>query len=85
YVEGEAILMHANLEGLIISTGSACYSQGLEPSHVIRAIGGTYEDSHGSIRLSLSKWTSEEEVKSTVDIIRRAVEKLRRLSPLARR
>ncbi|MEM2210548.1 MAG: cysteine desulfurase family protein [Nitrososphaerales archaeon] len=84
YVEGEAILMYANLEGLIINTGSACYSQKLEPSHVIRAIGGTYEESHGSIRLSLSKWTTKKEVESAVEIINRAVKKLRSFSPLVK-
>lgn len=82
YVEGEAVVMHANLEGLIINTGSACYSQRLEPSHVIRAIGGTYEESHGSIRLSLSKLTTKEEVESAVEIINKAVKKLRSFSPL---
>jgi cysteine desulfurase len=85
YVEGEAILMRLNLEGLIISTGSACYSQKLQPSHVIKAIGGTHEEAHGSIRLSLSKWTTEDEVREASRRVRGVVEALRRLSPLGHR
>jgi len=85
YVEGEAILMRLNLEGLIIITGSACYSQKLQPSHVIKAIGGTHEEAHGSIRLSLSKLTTEDEVREASRRVRRVVEALRSLSPLGHR
>jgi cysteine desulfurase len=85
YVEGEAVLMHLDLRGLIVNTGSACYSQKLEPSHVIRAIGGSLEESHGSIRLSLSKWTTKEELAYAAETIKQVVEKLRQLSPLGRK
>ena len=85
YVEGEAVLMHLDLRGLIVNTGSACYSQKLEPSHVIRAIGGSLEESHGSIRLSLSKWTTKEELAYAVEKIKEVVDKLRDLSPLGRK
>jgi len=85
YVEGEAILMHLDLRGLIVNTGSACYNQRLEPSHVIRALGRTLEESHGSIRLSLSKWTTKEELTYATETIKEVVEKLRRLSPLGRK
>jgi cysteine desulfurase len=85
YVEGEAVLMHLDLRGLVVNTGSACYSQKLEPSHVIRALGGTLEESHGSIRLSLSKWTTKEELAYAAETIKEVVKKLRDLSPLGRK
>jgi cysteine desulfurase len=85
YVEGEAILMHLDLRGLVVNTGSACYSQKLKPSHVIRALGGTLEESHGSIRLSLSKWTTKEELTYAAETIKEVVKKLRDLSPLGRK
>ena len=84
-VEGEAILMHLDLRGLVVNTGSACYSQKLEPSHVIRALGGTLEESHGSIRLSLSKWTTKEELAYAAETVKDVVGKLRELSPLRRK
>ena len=80
YVEGESILLHCDLRGLVFSTGSACYSQELLPSHVIRALGGSFEDAHGSVRLSLSKWTTEEEIVKAYEIIKDVVEKLREIS-----
>ncbi len=80
YVEGESILLHCDLRGLVFSTGSACYSQELLPSHVIRAIGGSFEDAHGSVRLSLSKWTTEDEIVKAYEIIKDVVEKLREIS-----
>jgi cysteine desulfurase len=85
YVEGEAILMHLDLRGFIVNTGSACYSQKLEPSHVIRALGGTLEESHGSIRLSLSKWTTKEELAYAAETVKEVVKKLREISPLGRK
>jgi cysteine desulfurase len=84
-VEGEAVLMHLDLRGLVVNTGSACYSQKLEPSHVIRALGGTLEESHGSIRLSLSKWTTKEELAYAAEAVKEVVGKLRELSPLRRK
>jgi len=85
FVEGEAILMHLDLRGLVVNTGSACYSQKLEPSHVIRAIGGTLEESHSSTRLSLSKWTTKEDLTYATETVKQVVETLRAHSPLARR
>jgi cysteine desulfurase len=85
YVEGEAILMHLDLKGLVVNTGSACYNQKLEPSHVIRAIGGTLEDSHSSTRLSLSKWTTKQELSYATETVKQVIETLRAQSPLARR
>lgn len=85
FVEGEAILMHLDLRGLVVNTGSACYSQKLEPSHVIRAIGGTLEESHSSTRLSLSKWTTRQDVAYATETVKQVVETLRAHSPLARK
>jgi cysteine desulfurase len=85
FVEGEAILMHLDLKGLVVNTGSACYSQKLEPSHVIRAIGGTLEESHSSTRFSLSKWTTKEDIAYATETVKQVVETLRAHSPLARK
>lgn len=85
FVEGEAILMHLDLKGLIVNTGSACYSQKLEASHVIRAIGGTLEESHGSTRFSLSKWTTRDELAYATETVKQVVETLRAHSPLAKK
>ncbi len=85
FVEGEAILMHLDLKGLVVNSGSACYSQKLEPSHVIRAIGGTLEESHSSTRLSLSKWTTKEDLAYATETVKQVVQTLRAQSPLARR
>lgn len=80
YVEGESILLHCDMRGLVFSTGSACYSQDLLPSHVIRGIGGSFEDAHGSVRLGLSKWTTEEEITQAYEILKDVVIKLREIS-----
>jgi cysteine desulfurase len=85
FVEGEAVLMHLDLRGLVVNTGSACYSQKLEPSHVIRAIGGSLEESHSSTRLSLSKWTTRDDLAYATETIKQVVETLRAQSPLARK
>ncbi len=84
YVEGESILLHANMKGLIINTGSACYSQDLEPSHVILAIGGSFEEAHSSTRLTLSKWTTKDEIIYAAKTLKEIVERLREISPLTR-
>jgi len=81
-VEGESILLQADARGLIVSTGSACYSQNLEPSYVIMAIRKKYEYAHGSIRLSLSRYNTEEDVVEAVKILKEVVESLRKISPL---
>lgn len=82
YIEGEALLMHLDLHGICISTGSACSSKSLEPSHVLIAMGRTHEQAHGSVRFSLSKYTTKEEIDFTIKKVREAVEVLRKLSPL---
>jgi cysteine desulfurase len=80
YVEGESLLMA--LKDVAVSSGSACTSASLEPSYVLRALGRNDELAHSSIRITLGRFTTEEEVKYAADLIRRKVEKLRELSPL---
>jgi len=82
FVEGESILLNLDLEGICVSTGSACSSSSLEPSHVLLAMGLSHEQAHGSLRLSLGKWTTEEEIDRVLDILPRIVAKLRAMSPL---
>ncbi|MBW2218955.1 MAG: cysteine desulfurase NifS [Deltaproteobacteria bacterium] len=81
YVEGEAILLMMNELGICASSGSACTSGSLEPSHVLRAMGIPYTAAHGSIRFSLSKYNTDEEVDFIIKNIPPIIEKLRQLSP----
>jgi len=80
YVEGESLLMA--LKDLAISSGSACTSASLEPSYVLRALGRNDELAHSSIRFTMGRYTTEEEIDRTIKYVRTAVEKLRALSPL---
>lgn len=80
YVEGESLLMA--LKDLAISSGSACTSASLEPSYVLRALGRNDELAHSSIRFSMGRYTTAEEIDITIEHVRKAVEKLRELSPL---
>ena len=80
YVEGESLIM--SLPDLAVSSGSACTSASLEPSYVLRALGMNDELAHSSLRFSIGRFTSEEDVDQAVASVRTAVEKLRELSPL---
>jgi cysteine desulfurase len=80
YVEGESLLMA--LKDLAISSGSACTSASLEPSYVLRALGRNDELAHSSIRFTIGRFTTEEDIDYTIDHVRTAVSKLRELSPL---
>jgi cysteine desulfurase len=80
YVEGEALLM--GLKGLAVSSGSACTSASLEPSHVLKALGVGDELAHSSIRYGLGRFTTEEEVDYAAKITVEAVNRLREMSPL---
>tara|TARA_B100002052_G_scaffold284887_1_gene297209 strand:- start:586 stop:1800 length:1215 start_codon:yes stop_codon:yes gene_type:complete len=80
YVEGESLIM--SLPDIAVSSGSACTSASLEPSYVLRALGMNDELAHSSLRFSIGRFTSEEDVDQAVDSVRTAVEKLRELSPL---
>ena len=80
FVEGESLVMA--IKDVAVSSGSACTSASLEPSYVLRSLGRSDELAHSSIRFTLGKYTTEEEIDYTVDLIRRKVAKLRELSPL---
>ncbi len=82
FIEGEGLLINLDLEGVAVSTGSACSSGTLEPSPVIRALGVNDELARGSIRFSFGKDNTEEDVDYTVEVLSQAVERLRALSPL---
>ena len=80
FVEGESLIMA--VKDIAVSSGSACTSASLEPSYVLRALGRNDELAHSSIRITLGRFTTEEEVNYAAQLIRRKVEKLRELSPL---
>lgn len=83
-IEGESLLLLLDDEGICASSGSACTSGSLDPSHVLLAIGRTHEIAHGSLRLTLSEQTTEEEIDYTIDAVTRAVARLRSMSPVWR-
>ena len=80
FVEGESLIMA--LRDLAVSSGSACTSASLEPSYVLRALGRNDELAHSSIRFTIGRFTTLEEIDYTIELVRAAVEKLRDLSPL---
>jgi len=82
FVEGESMILNLDLQGICASTGSACSSSSLEPSHVLLAMGLSHEQAHGSLRFSLGKWTTEEEINRVLEVLPRIVTKLRAMSPL---
>ncbi|MEM5868886.1 MAG: cysteine desulfurase family protein [Candidatus Aenigmatarchaeota archaeon] len=81
WIEGEAIILRLDSFGIAASTGSACSSRSLEPSHVLLAIGLTPEDAHGSVRFSVGKENTKEEIKYTIECLKKIVEDLRSVSP----
>jgi len=83
FIEGEGLLIHLDLQGVAVSTGSACSSGTLEPSPVIRALGRNEELARGAIRFSFGKDNTDEDVDYVLEVLPRAVESLRALSPLA--
>jgi cysteine desulfurase len=80
FVEGESLIM--GIKGLAVSSGSACTSASLEPSYVLRALGRSDELAHSSLRMTIGRFTTEEEIDYAVSTIRHNVTKLRELSPL---
>ncbi|AGI48439.1 cysteine desulfurase NifS [Thermoplasmatales archaeon BRNA1] len=82
FIEGESVLMSLGMKGVCISTGSACASGSLDPSHVLLAIGLPHGDAHGSVRISLSENNTMEEIDYAVDALKEVVERIRSLSPL---
>ncbi|MDO5575165.1 MAG: cysteine desulfurase NifS [bacterium] len=82
FIEGESLLIMLDMEGICGSSGSACTSGSLDPSHVLLAIGLRHEIAHGSLRLTLSEENTKEEMDIVVDKVKAIVEKLRNMSPL---
>jgi cysteine desulfurase len=82
FVEGESLLLNLDMEGIACSTGSACTSSSLEPSHVLLAIGLPHEIAHGSLRFTLGRHTTGEDVDHVLNVLPGIVEKLRAMSPL---
>ncbi len=82
YIEGESILLNLDMLGIACSTGSACTSTSLEPSHVLLAIGLEPERAHGSLRITMGRWTKEEDIDYLLENLPKIVSKLRAMSPL---
>jgi len=82
FVEGESMLLNLDLEGVCASTGSACSSSSLESSHVLLATGLSPEQAHGSLRFSLGRWTTEEDIDRVLEVLPQIVARLRAMSPL---
>ena len=82
FIEGESLLIMLDSKGICGSSGSACTSGSLDPSHVLLAIGLPHEIAHGSLRLTMSEENTKEEMDFVVDSIREIVERLRNMSPL---
>ena len=85
HIEGESILLNMDMYNIQVSTGSACSSKTLEPSHVLLAIGLTHEQAHGSMVLTIGRSNKMEEIFAIIKAVKETVERLRRLSPLSRK
>jgi cysteine desulfurase len=81
FIEGESLVMRLDMQGIAASTGSACSSESLEPSHVLLAIGLKPHEAHGSLRLTLGKYNTEEDVDYVLEVLPKVVEDLRKISP----
>ena len=84
YVEGESITLHLDMYGIAVSTGSSCFSRSLEASHVIMALGGDHERAHGSIRFTLGRYNTMEEIEFVVSTLAKVIANLREISPLGK-
>lgn len=82
FVEGESMLLNLDMEGIAASTGSACSSASLEPSHVLLALGLPHEIAHGSLRFTFGRYTKNEDIDYVLEVLPKIVEKLRSMSPL---
>ncbi|MBC7315865.1 MAG: cysteine desulfurase, partial [Chloroflexi bacterium] len=84
FVEGESVLLHLDMRGFAVSTGSACFSRSLEASHVILGIGGNHERAHGSVRLTFGRYNEPDDVGAIAAALGEVVEALRKISPLGK-
>jgi len=84
FVEGESILLHLDMRGFAVSTGSACFSRSLEASHVILGIGGDHERAHGSVRFTFGRFNKDEDVDAVAEAIADIIANLRAISPLGK-
>jgi len=84
FIEGESVTLHLDMHGFAVSTGSACFSRSLEASHVILAIGGDHERAHGSIRFTMSRYNSLEDVDKLINTLKEIIAELRKISPLGK-
>ncbi|MFA5286771.1 MAG: cysteine desulfurase NifS [Candidatus Omnitrophota bacterium] len=82
YIEGESILLSLDMLGIALSTGSACTSSSLEPSHVLLAIGLDHATAHGSLRITMGRWTKKSDIDYLLEHLPKVVDKLRAMSPL---
>lgn len=80
-IEGESLLLELDRKGIAVSTGSACSSKSLEPSRVLMAMGLDHNQAHGSLRFSVGRWTKKEDIDYTLEVLKEAVKKLRKISP----
>ena len=80
-INGEALLLRLDLAGIACSSGSACTTGSLEPSHVMRAMGVPYTAAHGAIRFSFSRYNTQEDVDTVVEVLPGIIEKIRAISP----
>ncbi len=84
FVEGESILLHLDMRGFAVSTGSACFSRSLEASHVIMGIGGDHERAHGSVRFTFGRFNREQDVEAVTAAVAEVIASLREISPLGK-
>jgi cysteine desulfurase len=84
FVEGESVLLHLDMRGFAVSTGSACFSRSLEASHVMLGIGGDHERAHGSVRFTFGRFNKDEDVDAVAEAITDVIARLREISPLGK-
>ena len=85
FIEGESVVMRLDLDGIACSTGSACSSISLEPSHILLATGLKPEQAHGSLRVSLGRWTTEKEINYLIRVLPEIIKQLREISPYGKK
>jgi cysteine desulfurase len=82
FIEGESMCLNLDLKGICVSTGSACSSSSLEPSHVLLAMGLPHEQAHSSVRFTMGKWNTEDDIHKVLEVLPKIIAKLRSISPL---